>query len=221
MTAIKIPVRVIGTSTKRRDPAPRPEAGRRPEADRQPEADRRPEADPEPTGSETVGQSSDPVSTSPAETAEECACAPADRDALPEEAAPVSVAETQVAATQVAATRRVAAAHQATEAQDRLLIEVLSIADNLERALAVAQEDTPIRQGVAITHRDLVRLLQRHGLERIDAFRQPFDPQWHEAIDVVPARELGVAPGTVVQVMVPGYRRGEQLFRPARVVVAQ
>jgi molecular chaperone GrpE len=106
-------------------------------------------------------------------------------------------------------------------AQDRLLAEVISIADNLERALAVAREDTPIRQGVAITHRDVLQLLRRHGLERIDAHQQPFDPQWHEAIDVVPARELGVAPGTVVQVMAPGYRRGEQLFRPARVVVAQ
>jgi molecular chaperone GrpE len=113
------------------------------------------------------------------------------------------------------------AAHEAAASQDQLLVDVLSIADNLERALAVAGEDTPIRQGVAITHRDVMRLLRRHGLEQIEAHRQPFDPHWHEAIDVISAREMGVDPGTVVRVMVPGYRRGEQLFRPARVVVAQ
>jgi len=172
MTAIKIPVRVVGTNTRRRGPTVRPEAGRRPQVD-------------------------------PA--------VPALGIADP----PEKGARTPVATEEVVATQEVAVA------QDRLLAEVISIADNLERALAVAREDTPIRQGVAITHRDVLQLLRRHGLERIDAHQQPFDPQWHEAIDVVPARELGVAPGTVVQVMAPGYRRGEQLFRPARVVVAQ
>ncbi|MFN2133270.1 MAG: nucleotide exchange factor GrpE [Anaerolineae bacterium] len=172
MTAIKIPVRVVGTNTRRRGPTLRPEAGRRPQVD-------------------------------PA--------VPALGIADP----PEKGARTPVATEEVVATQEVAVA------QDRLLAEVISIADNLERALAVAREDTPIRQGVAITHRDVLQLLRRHGLERIDAHQQPFDPQWHEAIDVVPARELGVAPGTVVQVMAPGYRRGEQLFRPARVVVAQ
>jgi len=172
MTAIKIPVRVVGTNTRRRGPTLRPEAGRRPQVD-------------------------------PAVPALEVADPPE------------KGARTPVATQEAAATQEVAVA------QDRLLAEVISIADNLERALAVAREDTPIRQGVAITHRDVLQLLRRHGLERIDAHQQPFDPQWHEAIDVVPARELGVAPGTVVQVMAPGYRRGEQLFRPARVVVAQ
>jgi len=105
--------------------------------------------------------------------------------------------------------------------RDSLLSDVLSIADNLERALAVAREDTPIRQGVALTHRGVLQLLRKHGVERIEAHRQSFDPHWHEAIDVVSAQELGVDPGTVVHVMTPGYRRGKRLFRPARVVVAQ
>jgi hypothetical protein len=105
--------------------------------------------------------------------------------------------------------------------QDDLLSDVLSIADNLERALALAQEDTPIRQGVALTHRGVLQLLRKHGLERIEAYQRSFDPHWHEAVDVVSAEALDVDPGTVVQVMAAGYRRGEQLFRPARVVVAQ
>jgi hypothetical protein len=204
MTAIKIPVRVIGTNTKRRDPIPRSEAGPRPHTGR------RPEAEPELPASRAATQSGDPVRPASVETSEECECAPVDRAVL-----------ARGAARRPLATHEVTATREVDTAQDRLLIEVLSIADNLERALAVAHEDSPIRQGVAITHRDVLRLLRRHGLEQIEAHEQPFDPHWHEAVDVVPAQELGVDPGTVVRVMVPGYRRGEQLFRPARVVVAQ
>jgi hypothetical protein len=106
--------------------------------------------------------------------------------------------------------------------EDESLLEgVLSIADNLERALAAAAEDTPIRQGVAITHDGVMQLLRRHDVVRIEAHGRPFDPHWHEAIDVVPAQDVGVEPGTVVEVMQSGYRRGERLYRPARVVVAQ
>jgi hypothetical protein len=113
------------------------------------------------------------------------------------------------------------AGDQVQTAQDRMLRDVLSIADNLERALAVADQDTPIRQGVAITHSDVIRILRKHGLERIEADERLFDPHWHEAIAVVSAEKAGVDPGTVVEVMQSGYRRGKQLFRPARVVVAQ
>ena len=111
-------------------------------------------------------------------------------------------------------------AHDCPGQQD-LLQDVLSIADDLARALAAADEGTPIREGVAITHRGVLRILRKHGLERVQAEAQPFDPHWHEAIDVVPADRWGVDAGTVVEVLSAGYRRGTQLFRPARVVVAQ
>jgi molecular chaperone GrpE (heat shock protein) len=203
MTVIKIPVKVQSTHTRRRD------SPRRMEPDLRPESGRRPEADPKALASqdggspasETAIQSNDAVRAVLAETSESCPDVPA-----------------SLAARHGGVGREAA---EAKAAQDRLLSDVLSIADNLERALALAQEDTPIRQGVALTHRGVVQLLHRHGLERIEAHRQPFDPHWHEAIDVVSAQELGVDPGTVVHVMAPGYRRGERLFRPARVVVAQ
>jgi len=105
--------------------------------------------------------------------------------------------------------------------QDRLLIEMLSIADNLDRTLAAAPEDDPIRQGVEMTRDSLLRLLERHGVERIEAHGAPFDPAQHEAVDVIAARLAGVEPGTVVRVAQPGYRRADRLLRPARVVVAQ
>jgi molecular chaperone GrpE len=107
------------------------------------------------------------------------------------------------------------------QAQDALLADVLKIADNLERTLSVADENTPIWQGVAITHSDVMQLLRRHGIERMEAGGPRFDPHWQEAIAVVSAVERGVDPGTVVEVMQSGYRRDERLFRPARVVVAQ
>ena len=203
MTVIKIPVKVQSTHTRRRDPP------RRMEPDPRPESGRRPEADPEALASQDGGspasespiQSNDPVRAVLMETSESCLDEPA------------SLPARHVGPGQEAA--------EAKAAHDRLLSDVLSIADNLERALALAKEDTPIRQGVALTHRGVVQLLHKHGVERIEAHRQSFDPHWHEAVDVVSAQEVGVDPGTVVQVMAPGYRRGERLFRPARVVVAQ
>jgi molecular chaperone GrpE (heat shock protein) len=74
---------------------------------------------------------------------------------------------------------------------------------------------------VAITHSGVLQLLRKHGIERIQSGDDRFDPHWQEAIAVVQAEQVGVDPGTVVEVKQAGYRRGERLFRPARVVVAQ
>ena len=117
--------------------------------------------------------------------------------------------------------RRIAQ-QEAQAEQERLLHDVLGIADNLERTLAAASpgEDGAIRQGVELTRDELLRVLSRHGVERFEAGGEPFDPAWHEAVHVVAADALGVEAGTVVEVVRPGYRKGEQLFRPARVVVA-
>jgi molecular chaperone GrpE len=64
----------------------------------------------------------------------------------------------------------------------------------------------------------LLDALRRFGITAIDALGQPFDPAWHEAVRQQP--RPGVAPGTVVQVLEPGYRIHERVLRPARVVVA-
>lgn len=130
------------------------------------------------------------------------------------------------------------AQQEAQASQERLLRDMLSVADNLDRTLAAAPQqpggrvaadgrtDEGLRRGVELTRDDLLRVLARHGLERFEALGEPFDPAWHEAVHVVPARALGVEPGTVVEQVQPGYRkRGDandgQLFRPAQVVVAQ
>jgi molecular chaperone GrpE len=127
--------------------------------------------------------------------------------------------------------QRRAAQETARAEQQRLLEDVLGVADNLERTLAAGQPDSSapgsgalelgaIRQGVELTRDELTRVLLKHDVERFEAQGTPFDPAWHEAVHVVPAGALGVKPGTVIKVVRSGYRRGEQLLRPAQVVVA-
>jgi molecular chaperone GrpE len=127
--------------------------------------------------------------------------------------------------------------------RERLLANFLQIVDDLERALA-AQEAVdgvsrkghrgadnltfevgqPSRielvRGVELTYRSALQLLQKEGVERIEARNQPFDPNWHEAVTTVPRNGHQVASGTVIQVLQPGYRLGDRLLRPAKVVVA-
>lgn len=116
--------------------------------------------------------------------------------------------------------RRIAQ-EQTREEQARLLSDILTIADNLERTLAAVGEEAAIRRGVELTRDELVRILGKYGVERLAVGHEPFDPAWHEAVGVTSANDLGVEPGTVAEVVRAGYRRGERLLRPARVVVAQ
>lgn len=107
--------------------------------------------------------------------------------------------------------------------QDRaqLLTDILSVADNLDRALSVADPDSAVRQGVELTRKELLRVLSKYDVERIAAQDQPFDPNWHQAVGVTSAQALGVAPDSVIQIVRAGYRLGERLLRPAHVIVAQ
>jgi molecular chaperone GrpE len=99
--------------------------------------------------------------------------------------------------------------------------DLLSVLDNLQRALAVARqqpEPTALVQGVAMVETQLLDVLRRFGVTPLDALGQPFDPNLHEAVQQQPRND--VAPGTVVAVSEPGYRLHERALRPARVVVA-
>jgi molecular chaperone GrpE len=105
--------------------------------------------------------------------------------------------------------------------RERLLRSFLRVADDLERALNADGADAgDLRQGVDLTYRSLMRLLDQEGAEPIDAAGRPFDPAWHEAVGTVPHVRAGAAPDTVVEVVEAGYRLGDRLLRPARVIVA-
>lgn len=105
--------------------------------------------------------------------------------------------------------------------RERLLRDFLEVADDLTRALSVDGADAEaIRQGVELTRRSLMNLMHREGVTPIEADGQPFDPAWHEAVGTVPAHQVGREPDTVVHVVRAGYRIGDRLLRPARVIVA-
>jgi molecular chaperone GrpE len=113
---------------------------------------------------------------------------------------------------------------QVEEERIRLLGTLLSVVDDIERALVVEPEgmgsEDGLRRGVELTHRAALQILGKEGVERIEADGRPFDPRWHEAVSILPRNGSGVDPDTVIQVLAPGYRLGERLLRPARVVVA-
>ena len=103
-------------------------------------------------------------------------------------------------------------------ATERLVTELIPVLDGLERAVAVAAEsaEPTLEEGVRMVQRALHGALAKEGLEEVVA-DGPFDPHQHEALMQQPSE----APeGTVIQVLQKGYRLGDRVLRPARVIVA-
>ena len=117
--------------------------------------------------------------------------------------------------------RRTAKEHAAARREGRraALLPLLPVLDSLERALATGSTDRDFYDGVAATHRLFLAALREAGAEPIESVGQPFDPNLHEAVASVPA-DGEVAPGTVVREVRRGWRLGDELLRPAQVVVA-
>jgi molecular chaperone GrpE len=123
------------------------------------------------------------------------------------------------------ATRETAAAQERGAA--KLALALLPAIDNLDRALAHADEVVAaaggngaesLVAGIKHVHADVIAALGNVGIERYSPEGEPFDPQFHEAVAQQPVE--GAAPGVVVEVYQRGYRMGENVVRPARVVVA-
>jgi len=115
--------------------------------------------------------------------------------------------------------RQTRRANEAIEHErERLFRLFLPVADNLARALSHQhQDDESLRQGVELTHRQFMRLLETEGISRLETVDQPFDPEWHEAISAIPAPAKS---GTIIEEIEAGYKLGDKLLRPAKVVVA-
>ncbi len=115
-------------------------------------------------------------------------------------------------------------AREAAAAQQRgvcgLAKELLPALDNLDRALGAAANDDPLLEGVRLVRSELAAALARVGIESFDPVGEPFDPEVHEAVATAEQAPGGAGSGTVVEVYQPGYRLGESIIRPARVVVA-
>jgi len=115
-------------------------------------------------------------------------------------------------------------ARESALAQERgvakLVNELLPALDNLDRALAAAAADDPLLEGVRLVRSELSAALARVGVESFAPLGQKFDPALHEAMATTSHAGSGREEGTIVEVYQPGYRLGEQIIRPARVVVA-
>lgn len=106
---------------------------------------------------------------------------------------------------------------------------LVGVLDNLERALEAAEVspqaaleggeiEGALQQGIALTYRELSSVLSRAGVEAIDPAGEKFDPSWHEAIQSMPSADH--ESGHIVQVLQKGYRLGDRVLRPARVIVS-
>ena len=104
-------------------------------------------------------------------------------------------------------------------AHERLVKDLLPVLDDLERALLAAaeHEEAKLEEGVRLVHRELKSVLAREGLAEIDTDGR-FDPHVHEALLAQPSDEE--EEGSVIEVIQKGYRLGDRVLRPARVVVA-
>jgi molecular chaperone GrpE len=106
--------------------------------------------------------------------------------------------------------------------------DLLAVADNMQRALATLsadfrdQADPVVKShidGVELTERELIKVMEKHGIKMFDPQGQKFDPNLHQAMLEVP--DPSVPAGTVVQVMQPGYTIADRVLRPALVGVAK
>jgi molecular chaperone GrpE len=159
-------------------------------------------------------------------------------ETLPE-ADRVAVLETEVAAMRDKWLRaeaemqnlRTRAKREADEARlyavQKFARDVVETAENLRRgldSLPPAQEGEPelltkLRGGFEGVERAFVGMLERHGVQRVEAAGKPFDPELHQAMAEQPAPE-GVEPGTVIQAWTPAWTLNGRLLKPAMVVVA-
>ena len=104
-------------------------------------------------------------------------------------------------------------------AHERLVRELLPVLDDLERALEAAErhEEATLVEGVTLVQKALRQALAKEGLAEIST-EGAFDPHVHEALLTQPSAEF--EPGSVLEVVQRGYRLGDKVVRPARVIVA-
>ncbi len=110
-----------------------------------------------------------------------------------------------------------------TRGASRLARELLPALDNLERALAAAEAqpenaDHHLTDGIRLVQQDLLAALGRAGIVQDSPLGEAFDPHVHEAVAQAPVAEAQT--GTIVEVYSPGYLLGDDVLRPAKVVVA-
>jgi molecular chaperone GrpE len=109
----------------------------------------------------------------------------------------------------------------------RLARDVVTVGDNFQRAIDAvpadaAEQDPALKsflEGVIMTERELLNVLERHGIRRIQPMNEPFNPHLHQAVMEMPRPD--VPAGTIVQIFQPGFTIEDRVLRPAMVAVAK
>ena len=103
--------------------------------------------------------------------------------------------------------------------KEAFICELLPVIDNLERALGsdVSASPEQLQQGVQMTLQQLTQLLRRHGIEPEESLGKPFDPHYHEAVTV--RHDPSQPDHIILETFQRGYQRGNEVFRPAKVIV--
>jgi len=107
-------------------------------------------------------------------------------------------------------------------ANAELMKSLVKVVDDFERSLAAAAKPdnlSAVVEGVRLVYENLTKALSDHGLETIEAFHRPFDPNVHEALLHQPSDQY--SPGTVIEQIAKGYRLCDRVVRPAKVIVAK
>ena len=107
-------------------------------------------------------------------------------------------------------------------ALENVMKDLLQVRDSLERALEIPADKATVealREGEQLTLKLLGKVMNDHGLELIDPLGEVFNPEWHQAVAMLPSAEA--AENTVLNVMQKGFRLHDRLIRPAMVVVAK
>lgn len=106
-------------------------------------------------------------------------------------------------------------------ALERVMRDFVPVLDSLDQAMEQVGDgdDSSAVEGLALTRKLALKVLEAHGLETIDPTGKPFDPSWHEAMTAVPSKDA--EPDSVIEVLQKGYALQGRLLRPARVVVAK
>ena len=105
---------------------------------------------------------------------------------------------------------------------ESLIKQLLSVVDNLEKAIEHSENENSLdtlREGVKLTLKGLMDILEKAGLELVKALGGPFDPNFHEAVSE--QEDKSVKPGTVLQELQKGYMLNQRLIRPSMVIVSK
>lgn len=107
-------------------------------------------------------------------------------------------------------------------ANESIFRQLLSVVDNLERAISAAQEnseESALFEGVKLTHKDIIKLFETFNVKSVKAENEPFDPNFHQAVTQEENDEF--PDNTVTTVLQKGYLLQDRLIRPAMVVVSK